>query len=51
MHMVVMVGKPKAKNMKKITSIAILTVTSPIVINVPTRDLLVIETKGSFVLR
>ena len=33
---------------KKITSIAILTVTSPIVINVPTRDLLLIETKGSF---
>ena len=48
MHMVVLVGKPKAK---KITSIAIVTVTSPIVINVPTRDLLVIETKGSFVLR
>ena len=33
-------------------SIAIVTVnTSPIVINVPTKDLLVIETKGSFVLR
>ena len=36
---------------KKVRSIAILTVTSPIVINVPTRDLLLIETKGSFVLR
>ena len=36
---------------QKITSIAIVTVTSPIVINAPTRDLLVIETKGSFVLR
>ena len=48
MHMVVSFGKPKAK---KITSLAIPTVTSPIVINVPTRDLLVIETKGSFVLR
>ena len=50
MHMVVLVGKPKAKK-KIITSIAILTVTSPVVINVPTRDLLVIETKGSFLLR
>ena len=47
-NMVVLGGKPKTK---KITSIAMLTVTSPIVINVPTRDLLVINTKGSFVLR
>ena len=30
--------------------IAILTVTSPIVINVPTRGLLAVETKDSFVL-
>ena len=30
--------------------IAILTVTSPIVINVPTRGLLAVETKNSFVL-
>ena len=30
--------------------IAILTVTSPVVINVPTRGLLAVETKGSFVL-
>ena len=48
MHMAVLVGKPKAI---KLTSIAILTVTSPVVIYVPTRDLLVIETEGSFVLR
>ena len=48
MHIVVLVGKPKAK---KITSIAILTVTTPVVINIPTRDLVVIETKGSFVLQ
>ena len=48
MQMVVLVGKPKAI---KLTSIAVLTVTSPIVINVPTRDLVVIETNGSFVLR
>ena len=41
----------KQKKKKIITSIVILTVTSPVVINVPTRDLLVIETKGSFVLR
>ena len=33
-----------------ITAIAILTVTSPIVINVPTRGLLAVETKDSFVL-
>ena len=31
-------------------AIAILTVTSPIVINVPTRGLLAVETKDSFVL-
>ena len=31
-------------------SIAILSVTSPIVINVPTRGLLAVETKNSFVL-
>ena len=31
-------------------AIAILTVTSPIVINVPTRGLLVVETNDSFVL-
>ena len=30
--------------------VAVLTVTSPIVINVPTRGLLVVETKDSFVL-
>ena len=47
MHMVVLVGKLKAK---KITSIVILAVTSPIVVNVLTRDLLIIETKDSFVL-
>ena len=47
MHMAVLVGKPKAE---KITSIAILTVTSPIVINIPTRDLLLIVSKGFFVL-
>ena len=32
------------------SEIAILTVTSPIVINVPTRGLLAVETKDSFVL-
>ena len=32
------------------STIAILTVTSPIVINVPTRGLLAVETKDSFVL-
>ena len=36
------------KKKKKITSIAILTVTSSIVINDPTRDLLIIETKAGF---
>ena len=35
---------------KEVSPIAILTVTSPIVINVPTRGLLAVETKDSFVL-
>ena len=34
----------------KVRAIAMLTVTSPIVINVPTRGLLAVETKNSFVL-
>ena len=40
------------RTLKNIVSntIAILTVTSPIVINVPTRGLLAVETKNSFVL-
>ena len=36
--------------MKRLVGITILTVTSPIVINVTTRVLLAVETKGSFFL-
>ena len=46
--------KPKSLELKEILQfsafIAILIVTSPVVINVPTRGLLALETKDSFVL-
>ena len=42
--------RSKCGKMPEMFSIAILTVTSPIVINVPTRGLLAVETKDSFVL-
>ena len=40
----------KVLSCARLRVIAILTVTSPIVINVPTRGLLAVETKDSFVL-
>ena len=47
---IVGVGVNLTPDVRLYTSIAILTVTSPIVINVPTRGLLAVETKDSFVL-
>ena len=50
-YITIVIDEWQIKKVKvKVYTIGILTVTSPIVINVPTRGLLAVETKDSFVL-